>query len=288
MLYAYCKEHHIDHCNLGKLVVATDPGDIGRLQAIKDQAAKNGVADLTMLSADEVNDLEPHVSCKAALLSPSTGIIDSHEFMTTLQADIEGRGGTVVLDSVVENVTVTDNRFRFECDGSAFVCKSLVNAAGANAQSLVREIIGRDPRRYLAKGHYFAYQGKSPFRHLIYPLPSNGGLGIHATNDLAGVARFGPDINWIEAIDYDFDESRKPNFVAAIRSYFESLDEKKLVPAYTGIRTRLAGPDVAFADFMIQSETAHGVPGLVNLFGIESPGLTASLAIGAYVRATLE
>jgi len=288
MLYDYCEAHRVNYRRLGKLVVAAEPGDIDRLHVIKDQATRNGVGDLALLSADEVSDLEPNVSCEAALLSPSTGIIDSHEFMTAMQADIEGGGGTVVFNSVVENVAAADDGLRFDSDGGAFVCRTLINAAGAWAQDLVGAVMGTIPQRYLAKGHYFACQGKSPFRHLIYPLPSDGGLGVHATNDLSGAARFGPDVKWVDAIDYDFDESCKVEFATAIRTYFPGLDEEKLVPAYTGIRAKLAGPGAAFTDFMIQGEAAHGLPGLVNLFGIESPGLTASLAIGEYVRTMLD
>ena len=287
MLYDYCEAHRIDCRRLGKLIVATQPGDIDKLHAIRDQASRNGVRDLTLLDADEVSDLEPHVSCEAALLSPSTGIVDSHGLMTALQAEIEGSGGSVVLNSAAEDLAVADSGLRFASAGGAFVCRTLVNAAGAWAQGLAGAVVDRVPERYLAKGHYFAYQGKSPFRHLVYPLPSDGGLGVHATNDLSGAARFGPDVQWVDAIDYDFDESCRQDFVAAIRSYFKGLDEEKLVPAYTGIRAKLAGPGAAFTDFMIQGEAAHGVPGLVNLFGIDSPGLTASLAIGEYVRAML-
>ncbi len=288
MLYAYCKARRINHRRLGKLIVATDAADIDRLHAIREQAAKNGVKDLTLLNADAVSELEPHVWCEAALLSPSTGIVDSHELMTALQADIEGSGGTVVLNSAVDDLAVAEKGIRFECAGVTIVCDTLVNAAGPWAQDLVGVVMGGVPQRFLAKGHYFAYQGKSPFRHLVYPLPSDGGLGVHATNDLSGAARFGPDVQWVDAIDYDFDESRKQDFVASIRNFFKGLDEERLVPAYTGIRAKLAGPGAAFTDFMIQGEAAHGVPGLVNLFGIESPGLTASLAIGEYVRTMLE
>ena len=288
MLYAYCEEHRVAHKRLGKIIVAPREEDFDRLNEIEEQATRNGVTDLTFLNGEQARELEPDVECAGALLSPSTGIVDSHEFMTALQADIEGSGGTVVLNSAVEDVVVADKGLRFASDGGAFVCRTLVNAAGAWAQGLVGAIMGRVPQRYLAKGHYFAYQGKSPFRHLIYPLPSDGGLGIHATNDLSGAARFGPDVKWVDAIDYAFDESCKQAFVAAIRSYFKGLDEEKLVPAYTGIRAKLAGPGAGFTDFMIQGEAGHGVPGLVNLFGIESPGLTASLAIGEYVRTMLD
>jgi len=217
-------------------------------------------------------------------LSPSTGIVDSHELMMALQSDIEAQRGAVVLNSEVTNVRVAGNGLRFESGGEEFACETLVNSAGLWAQELVGTLpIQQLPQRHLAKAHYFAYQGKSPFSHLVYPLPSGGGLGIHATNDLSGAARFGPDVTWVDSIDYDFDESRKPAFVAAIKIYFPGVDAEKLAPAYTGIRPKLAGAGAQFTDFNIQFEVDHGIPGLVNLFGIESPGLTASLAIGAYV-----
>ncbi len=185
------------------------------------------------------------------------------------------------------NVAADGNGLRFDSGGEAFRCNTLVNAAGTWAQQLVAGeglLRSQAPALHLAKGHYFSYQGKSPFRHLVYPLPSDGGLGVHATNDLAGAARFGPDVEWVDTINYDFDESRKQDFVTAIRSYFPGVDEAKLSPAYTGIRSKLAGPGAEFADFQIHGEAEHGVAGLVNLFGIDSPGLTAALAIGAYVE----
>jgi D-amino-acid oxidase len=192
------------------------------------------------------------------------------------------------LNSAVSNLQLDGQRIRFDTGGESFVCETLVNSAGLNALELVsgdsRASRGA-PTGYLAKGHYFAYQGKSPFQHLIYPLPVDDGLGVHATNDMSGAARFGPDVEWVDSIDYTFDESRKAEFVKAIKTYFPRLDEDKLVPAYTGIRPKLVGPGRAqFTDFDIQFEDDHGVPGLVNLFGIESPGLTACLAIGGYIK----
>ena len=321
-LYAYCKERGVSHRCLGKIIVAPKGADLDRLEEIKTQAVRNGVTDLAFLSIDEVRELEPDVVCEGGLLSPSTGIVDSHELMMALQADIEGQGGVVVCDSEATKLKVEGKSLGFESGGETFTCKTLVNSAGLWAGELVESLMsdrghgpllrqrdvsnrahgallrrgdvgaprGRDrgaPKLHLAKGHYFAYQGKSPFSHLVYPLPSGGGLGIHATNDLSGAARFGPDITWVDSINYDFDESRKPAFVAAIKNYFPALNEEKLTPAYTGIRPKLTGPGQPAADFEIRGESDHGIPGLVNLFGIESPGLTASLAIGEFVMRLL-
>ncbi|NIA27701.1 MAG: FAD-dependent oxidoreductase [Desulfobulbaceae bacterium] len=294
MLYAYCEEHQVGSKRLGKLIVAPAGGDLDRLVEIEAQAERNGVTDLAFLSADEVRELEPEVVCAGGLLSPSTGIIDSHGLMMALQTDVEAAGSAVVLRSEVTNLQVEGDGLGIESGGEKFVCNTLINSAGLWAQVLVADLelesrlkslpqVSVQPVHF-AKGHYFAYQGKSPFRHLVYPLPSGGGLGIHATNDLSGTVRFGPDVMWVDSIDYEFDQSRKPAFVAAIESYFPPLDEDKLTPAYTGIRPKLNGPDGSDADFEIQGEAEHGVPGLINLFGIDSPGLTASLAIGEYVR----
>jgi L-2-hydroxyglutarate oxidase LhgO len=297
MLYAYCESRHVAHSQLGKLILAPDEGGLDELAAIKSQADKNGVSDLQLLSISEVSKLEPDVVCTGGLLSPSTGIIDSHELMMALVTEIEEHGGAVVLNSKVSNLKVTGNVIGFEVGGEAFECETLVNAAGLWAQGLVSSLFDSRaassaptssvPTRYLAKGHYYALQGKSPFSHLVYPLPFDGGLGIHATNDMSGAARFGPDVTWIDSIDYSFDESRKSDFVKAIKSYYPGLDEALLAPAYTGIRPKLAGRGAQFTDFEIQFEADHGVPGLVTLYGIESPGLTACLAIGEYVKHNL-
>jgi len=294
MLYTYCRGHGVGHSRLGKLVVAPGNEGLDRLVEIKSQAQKNGVTDLQLLSVDEVRELEPEVACSGGLLSPSTGIVDTHELMMALLAEIEANHGSVVLNSEVSNLKVEGEGLTFESGGEKFVCKTLVNSAGLWAQELVTDFIRESrlkplPQEFfqpihLAKGHYYAYQGKSPFRHLVYPLPFDGGLGIHATNDLSGFLRFGPDVTWVDAVSYEFDESRKPAFVEAIRSYFPTLDEEKLTPTYTGIRPKLNGPGGSDADFAIQGEAEYGVPGLINLFGIDSPGLTASLAIGEYVR----
>ncbi len=291
-LYAYCKERGVSHRCLGKIIAAPKGADLDRLEEIKTQAVRNGVMDLAFLSIDEVRELEPEVVCGGGLLSPSTGIVDSHELMMALQADIEGQGGVVICESEVTKLKVEGKGLGFESGGETFTCKTLVNSAGLWAQELVEPLMsdrGHGPllQRHLAKGHYFAYRGKSPFRHLVYPLPTDDGVGIHATNDLSGAARFGPDVTWVDSINYDFDESRKPAFVAAIKNYFPALNEEKLTPAYTGIRPKLTGPGQPAADFEIRGESDHGIPGLVNLFGIESPGLTASLAIGEFVMRLL-
>ena len=323
MLYRYCEEHLIDHQAIGKLIVASCDEDLDKLHAIAVRARQNGVMDLQLLDEQEIARLEPNVACCKGLLSPSTGIVDSHSLMMTLQADIEANDGLVVCNSEVANVAAVSDGFLLEMVGGNdhFTCRTLINSAGlwaqAIASSLAAGLRGNRgvstnnlvppkavrfdrmgpllqvddanwvPPIHFAKAHYFAYQGKSPFQHLIYPVPSDGGLGIHATNDLSGATRFGPDVTWVDEIDYEFDESRKADFVSAILPYFPGLDEERLVPAYTGIRPKLVGADGPASDFVIQGEADHGVPGLVNLFGIESPGLTASLAIGDYVRKIL-
>lgn len=284
MLYRYCETRGIAYLRIGKLIVATNNDEIVKLEEIKTQAARNGVTDLRFVNAEEVHEIEPAVSSCGALLSPSTGIIDSHELMTALQGDIEEHGGAVVLNSAVSNLALAGDEMRFECGGAAFSPTLLVNSAGLWAQELVTKVLPGSDRCRFARGQYFSYQGQSPFRHLVYPVPVPGGLGIHATNDLGGSARFGPDVKWIGAIDYDFDDTRKPEFVGAIRRYFPDLDEERLVPGYTGIRPKVSGPGEPAADFVFQSEQDHGVRGLVNLYGIESPGLTACLAIGEKVR----
>lgn len=292
-LYAYCGAHHVPVNRIGKLIVASGDREMGRLQSIRAQAARNGVRDLRLLDADEVHEIEPAVVCDAALLSPSTGIIDSHALMLSLQGEIEAHGGYVVTGSRVAAVSPAEGGFDIAVDDSAdrFACRTLVNSAGLFADDVAASIEGfPDAARYrvrYATGHYFAYQGKSPFNHLVYPVPVDGGLGIHATNDMGGTARFGPDVEWVDRIDYRFDESRKPGFVEAIRRYFPDLDEARLQPAYTGIRPKLSAPGEPAHDFVVQGTDAHGLPGLVNLFGIESPGLTAALAIGDFVAAML-
>ena len=283
MLYAYCESHHVACERIGKLIVATSPEDLPKLDAIKQQAALNGVNDLRFLEPKQVEQIEPAVACLGAMLSPSTGIVDSHELMTAFEGEIEAHDGAVVLNSEVSNLHAVAGELQFESSGELFTCRTLVNSAGLWAGDLMGRLDCAKPAVHFAIGHYYTYPGKSPFNHLIYPVPNNAGLGTHATNDLGGGARFGPDVRWVDSIDYDFDDSRKGEFTAAIQRYFPALEPERLAPGYTGIRPKLVGPGEPPADFRIEAETDHGVPGLVNLLGIESPGLTACLAIGDYV-----
>jgi L-2-hydroxyglutarate oxidase LhgO len=290
-LYRYCEERGIGHRRIGKIIVAASEQQIARLDEDKARAAANGVGDLEWLSADEVKELEPAVVAARGLLSPSTGIVDSHTLMLTLLGDLENAGGRAVFRSSVEGGRITDDGTELRVAGAdgthTVVCSLLVNAAGLGAQALAGALDGfpaeHIPARHIAIGHYFTLLGASPFSRLVYPVPENGGLGVHVTLDLAGQAKFGPDVKWIETVDYSFDESRKPLFVDAIRRYYPGLDPDRLQPGYTGIRPKIAGPQDGFGDFRIDGPDAHGVPGVINLFGIESPGLTSSLSIAEQV-----
>ncbi|RMF98690.1 MAG: FAD-dependent oxidoreductase [Gammaproteobacteria bacterium] len=258
------------------------------------QAQRNGVTDLRWVDAAELAALEPELRAECALLSPSTGIIDSHELMLSLQGDLEAAGGAVALRSPVETIHAESGGFHVVCaddDRTQLHCRWLVNSAGLQAVRVAGAIDGLPPaclpRSHYAKGHYYALGGRAPFRRLIYPVASGGGLGVHVTLDLAGAARFGPDVRWVDRVDYAFDDSQRDDFVAAIRRYYPGLDSRRLQPGYTGIRPKIVGPGEPAADFMIQGPEQHGVAGLVNLFGIESPGLTASLAIADEVARRL-
>lgn len=289
-LYAYAGERAIAHRRIGKLIVATDDKQVTRLEEIRQNAQASGVGDLAFLSRDEVARLEPRIACVAGLLSPSTGIIDSHALMLSLRGDLEAHGGMVVLNTPVSRGEVRDEAFVIETGGEApfrIGTRQLVNCAGLYAPALARSLQGVPrsaipPQRY-AIGHYFQFTGKSPCERLVYPVPEPGGLGIHLTLDLAGQARFGPDVEWIDGVDYTFDESRLDRFLAAIRSYLPEIEADRLAPGYTGIRPKISGPGEPAQDFRIDGPQAHSIPGLVNLFGIESPGLTASLAIADHV-----
>jgi L-2-hydroxyglutarate oxidase LhgO len=287
-LYAYCRERGIRHQRVGKLIVAVAQAEIPTLEKYRAQALANGVDDLAWLTASQVLGLEPEVRCVRALFSPSTGIIDSHEYMLALRGDIEAAGGSVVLNTEVTGIRRVAGAFEVDADGAPAVsCRRLVNSAGLRAPELGRRIEGLPPamvpQAHFAIGHYFMLQGGSPFHRLVYPVAEKAGLGIHVTLDLAGAARFGPDVRWIDGIDYAFDESRRPAFATAIRRYYPALEEAKLKPAYTGIRPKIAGPGEPTADFLVQGPAEHGLAGLVNLYGIESPGLTAALALADHV-----
>ncbi len=289
-LYQYCGDHGIPHRNCGKLIVATTPNETVRLQSIRAHAEANGVNDLETLSGDAARALEPALNCEAALLSPSTGIVDSHAFMLALRGDAEAAGAAFAFYTPLERATAAAGRIELDAGGDAPVsleCTLLVNAAGLAASAVARSIDGMPieliPPAYLAKGNYFSCSARAPFSHLIYPVPEPGGLGVHLTLDMAGQARFGPDVEWVDAIDYAVDPARAERFYPAIRRYWPTLPDGALMPSYSGMRPKIVPPAVAVQDFLIQGPQDHGVTGLINLFGIESPGLTSSLAIANYV-----
>ena len=293
-LYRFCDEHGVAYRRCGKLLVATDEKQRGKLEAIKQQADANGVRDLRPLTAEEARALEPELRCVAAYLSPSTGVVDSHAFMLALQGDAESHGAMVAFASPVIGGAVRDTGIALDVGGAAptsILARSVVNTAGLHAQKLAGSLSGfpraHVPPTYYAKGNYYSLIGKSPFSRLVYPMPNDAGLGVHITIDLGGQARFGPDVEWIDRIDYDVDPRRAESFYAAIRDYWPGLKDGQLAPGYSGIRPKIVGPKEKAADFVVSGPSDHGVRGLVNLFGIESPGLTASLAIGDRVREVL-
>ena len=294
-LYAFCASHGVGHEQCGKLIVATSAAEAEVLASIKLRAALNGVDDLVPLAAAEARRLNPELACAAALLSPSTGIIDSHAYMLSLQADFESNGGVIALKSPVRGGKLIDGGVELDIGGADPIrlkCRAVVNSAGLAAPALARRILGPEaptiPTSYLAKGNYFSLAGQTaPFSQLIYPVPVPGGLGVHLTLDLAHQARFGPDVEWIETEDYSVDPTRAQTFYAAIRRYWPGLKDGALQPAYCGIRPKLAPPGAPAQDFRIVGPAEHGGAGLVNLFGIKSPGLTASLAIADHVAGLL-
>jgi len=293
-LYVYCREHGVPHKNCGKLIVATSDAENEKLAAIRQHAAANGVDDLRLLTAAEARALEPAVHCTAALLSPSTGIIDSHSYMLALRGDAEEKGASFAFKAPLQAVSITSDGFALEVGGSdplMIGCRVLVNAAGLNAPALARSIDAMPPDKvpsaYLAKGNYFSCSAPAPFSRLIYPVPVPGGLGVHLTLDMAGQARFGPDVEWIDSIDYAVDPARAAKFYPAIRRYWPDLPDGVLQPSYAGIRPKIVPPAIANQDFVVQGARDHGINGLINLFGIESPGLTASLAIADHVMEKL-
>ena len=293
-LYRYCDSRGVPYRRCGKLIVATKELQRPQLEALKRQAEANGLTDLQWLSADEVREREPEVRCTMALWSPSTGILDSHAYMLSLQGEAEASGAMLALRSPFVAGRAQTRGLVLEVGGPspmAVRADTVINAAGLRAQQTARLIAGMPgdlvPPCYLAKGNYFTLAGRSPFRHLIYPIPEAAGLGVHVTLDMAGEARFGPDVQWIDAVDYGVDARRAESFYAAIRQYWPGLPADSLVPGYAGIRPKIQAPGGPAEDFVLQGPREHGVPGLVNLFGIESPGLTASLAIADQVMLLL-
>ena len=289
-LYQYCREHGIPHRNCGKLIVATSLKEAEKLQSIRAHAEANGVDDLKTLSGAEARALEPALNCEAALLSPSTGIIDSHAYMLALRGDAEDAGAACAFHTPLLHARAVGGRIELDAGGDtpmSLECRLLVNAAGLGATAVARSIDGMPieqiPPAYLAKGNYFSCSARAPFSHLIYPVPEPGGLGVHLTLDMAGQARFGPDVEWVEKVDYAVDPARAERFYPAIRRYWPGLPDGALRPDCAGIRPKIVPPAVATQDFLIQGPREHGVDGLINLFGIESPGLTSSLAIADYV-----
>jgi L-2-hydroxyglutarate oxidase LhgO len=293
-LYAYCAERDIPHKRLGKLIVAVEEAEIATFEGIEKRARANGVEDLRWLSAAEAQAMEPALHCVAALLSPSTGIIDSHALMLAYQGDAENAGALTIFRAPIESGTVTQSGIELRVGGDepmTLTTQLFVNSAGLFAPSLARRIEGLPPetipRDWLCKGHYFTLAGRAPFHHLIYPAPEKAGLGVHLTLDLGGQAKFGPDVEWIDRLDYSVDARRGDLFYAAIRRYWPGLPDGALQPGYAGIRPKIVGPQDVAGDFVVQGPAVHGVPGLVNLYGIESPGLTASLAIAEAVLKAL-
>jgi L-2-hydroxyglutarate oxidase LhgO len=290
-LYRYLGERGLPHRRCGKLIVAAEPSQIAYLDKLRAQAQANGVHDLRALTKQEAKVLEPELACVAALESPSTGIIDSHAYMLALQGDAENAGTTVAFRSPVLSGRIRDDGIELEvggAEGTRLLARQVVNSAGLFAPQVASSIEGfpraHVPPSRLCKGNYFSLAGRSPFSRLIYPVPEKAGLGVHLTIDLAGQARFGPDVEWIDRIDYAVDVRRGERFYRAIRTYWPGLRDGALQPAYSGIRPKIQeNPDEPARDFMIEGPRDHGVPGLVNLFGIESPGLTAALAIAGRV-----
>jgi len=293
LLYAYCDARSVGYRRCGKLIVATSAQQLGQLEQIRHMAAANGVTDLHWLSADQAAALEPSLSCVAALHSPSTGIVDSHALMLALQGDMENAGGVLALESALASVSCTPDGIELTAaDGTCLRTRVLVNSAGLYAPDLARSFKGFPEqclvRAYYAKGNYFTLAGRSPFSHLIYPVPEGAGLGVHLTLDLGGQAKFGPDVQWVDSpVDLLVDPVRGDGFYAEVRKYWPALQDGALSPGYAGIRPKLKPPQDGSSDFVIQGPAVHGIRGLVNLFGIESPGLTSSLAIAQRVMLLL-
>ena len=290
LLYDYCATKGVEFRRIGKIIVATKSEDEAVLHGYRDKAERNGLNDLIWVSRHELASMEPQVSARLGLLSPSTGIIDSHGLMQSLLGDFQQAGGIFSTQTPFVSGLSTGSGLSLQLGDrthSILSARHVINSAGLSATQVAAAIEGVSasliPGHFLAIGHYYGLSGRSPFKRLIYPVAEKGGLGIHATLDLGGRVRFGPDVRWRDSVDYSFDDSRKSEFIKAIRSYFPGIFNRELTPGYTGIRPKLFGPAKPEQDFVIQTEEQHRVKGLINLFGIESPGLTAALAIGEVV-----
>jgi len=293
-LYAYLKERQLPHRNCGKLIVATSPEEVTQLEGIRARAAQNGVDDLRQISAQEAIAMEPALSCFGALHSPSTGIIDSHAYMLSLLGDAQNKGAVLVCHTPVVGGRVTEDGIEISTGGAdpmQLRARLFINAAGLFAPALAKSLKGfpqqHVPQAYFAKGNYFSLSTRSPFTRLIYPVPVPGGLGTHLTLDLAGQARFGPDVEWVDEINYEVNPARGESFYAAIRRYWPDLRDGALLPAYSGIRPKIVPQGAPAQDFVVQGEREHGVPSVVNLFGIESPGLTSALALANLIKSVV-
>jgi L-2-hydroxyglutarate oxidase LhgO len=291
LLYDYCASHGVPHRKCGKLIVATNAAELAKIEAIHAQGLRNGVEGLRMIDGAGARAMEPALNCIGALHSPETGIIDGHAYMLALRGDLESHGGMIAFGTTIEQLSLAAGKWQVRFGGKeagALEVDAVVNSAGLTAQAMARRTQGypqeRIPRLVLAKGNYFSYAGRPVFSRLIYPVPVDGGIGIHVTLDLAGRMRFGPDVEWIDREDYVVDPARADAFYARIRTYWPGLPDSSLLPDYSGIRPKLTGPGEPAADFMIEGPPQHGLPGLVHLFGIESPGLTASLSLADTVR----
>lgn len=291
-LYDFCASHHVPHRNCGKLIVATTDAEIPAIEAIRQKGLANGVDDLVWLSGEDARAKEPALACVAALHSPSTGIIDSHAYMLALQGDIEANGGAIAFNTGFVAARMVPGGFEIEADGGVTLTAArLINAGGLHASHVAHAIDGLDARfipvTNYAKGNYFSLAKRAPFTHLIYPAPHTHGLGVHLTLDMGGAAKFGPDVEWVDGLDYEVDPRRGDSFYAAIRTYWPELPDGALQPSYSGIRPKICGPNDPAPDFRIDGPAVHGIAHLVNLFGIESPGLTSSLAIADRVGEAL-
>ena len=304
MLYEYCRTHHVATQPYGKLIVASDDSQLDDLQAILYKAQQNNVPEIKMITGEQAKTMEPELQCSAAVLSASTGIVDSHGFMLSLLGGFEDAGGMIAYQSPLISArpigSNAQDGFELEiggADGMKIQTKLLINCAGMSAPAIAKKIEGlaqeQIPKAYFAKGNYFSLSGKSPFKHLIYPIPEPGGLGVHLTLDMGGQAKFGPDVEWLEIdeenqIDYTVNSKRGDGFYAAVRKYWPGLKDNALQPDYSGVRAKIVPPNTPAGDFCFNTPKDHGLEGLFNLYGFESPGLTSSLAIAKYLEGQIK